>query len=206
MDSTIVASLIAAAASILVALLGRTGSPTAARNRGGSTWVYSIPRRHRAIWMTSVGVLMAWMVFAALFLHWDAAGTSAVVIPPVIWILSAVFPIKPASAAAATLVLFPFAFLAEPVAKWRHGISFENHVSARLVGVYVGVAFGAALVAWLLSRLRRKGHWTTPPEAAMPVSPATLAQNLAELAELHRAGSLSDEEFARAKSKLLSAP
>ena len=88
MDSTIVASLIAAAASILVALLGRTGSPTPARNRGGSTWVYSIPRRHRAIWMTSVGVLVAWMVFAALFLHWDAAGTSAIAIPPVIWILS----------------------------------------------------------------------------------------------------------------------
>lgn len=84
--------------------------------------------------------------------------------------------------------------------------SWSIPVSARLVGAYVGVAFGAALVAWLLSRLRRKGHWTTSPEAAMPASSATLAQNLTELAELHRAGSLSDEEFARAKNKLLSAP
>ena len=48
MDSSIVASLIAAAASILVALISKWGSPASAPE-GTKTRVYAIPKRNRRI-------------------------------------------------------------------------------------------------------------------------------------------------------------
>ena len=204
MDSTIVASLIAAAASIIVALLGKGSSPASAPGRRGSTPSHAIPRRNRRIWTITVCILVTWMVFAALFLHWDLAGMSVLAIPPVMWILSAAFPIQPSSAAAAALFLFPFAFSAEPIGKWRRGIHFDNHFDPSVVGAFVGIAFGTALIAWLITRWRARSYWTTNHDEQPPPSSSTLAKGLSELSELHRAGVLSDEEFTRAKNKLLS--
>jgi hypothetical protein len=54
-----------------------------------------------------------------------------------------------------------------------------------------------------------KKEWKAEQEAAgspaaMASEPADVAAKLAQLAELHNAGSLTDEEFAEAKSALLS--
>lgn len=204
MDSTIVASLVSAAASVIVALLSKSGSSASAPGRHSSTPSYAIPKRNRRIWTITVCVFVTWMVFAALFLHWDLAGMSVLAIPPVIWLLSSAFPIQPSSAAAVALFLFPFAFSAEPIGKWRRGISFENHFEPSAVGAYVGIAFGTALIAWLITRWRAKSYWTTNHDEQPPPSSSTLAKELSEVSELHRAGVLSDEEFTRAKDKLLS--
>jgi hypothetical protein len=204
MDSTIIAALISAVASIFVALLGMGSSPASVSGRDGSTRTYAIPKRNRWIWSVVVFILAAWMVCAALFLHWDIAGASGLAIPFVIWFLSLTFPIRPSSAAAATLFLFPFAFAAEPVGKWRHGISFQNHLDTNVLGVYLGAAFGTALFAWLITRWRRRSYLTTDYDAQTPTISGAFAKEFSELAELNRAGVLSDEEFIRAKNKLLS--
>jgi hypothetical protein len=204
MDSTIVASLISAAASIIVALLSKGGAQTSAPGRRSSTPAYAIPKRNRVIWIIAVCILMYRMGYAALFLHWDEAGMGVLAIPLVMWILSAVFPIQPSSAAAVTLFLFPFAFSAEPIGKWRRGINFENHFEPSVVGAFVSIAFGTAFIAWLIARWRARSYWIANLDEQQPTSSSTLAKGLSELAELHRTGVLSDEEFTRAKNKLLS--
>lgn len=199
MDSTIIASLISAAASIVVALISRGNTPGRAPGRT------AIPKRNQRIWIATVCILVAWMSFAALFLHWDLAGTtSTLAVPLVTWFLAAAFPIQPGRAAAVPLFLFPFAFLAEPIGKWRRGISFENHFEPVAVAALVGIALATALIAWLIARWRIGSACAADDGEPPPAISGPLAKGLAELAELHRAGVLSDDEFTRAKNKLLS--
>lgn len=204
MDSTIVAALISAVSSIVVALLGMGSSTASVSGRPGSTGTYAIPKRNRWIWIIVTCIFVAWLIFSALFIHWDIAGASGLAIPVVVLLLSVAFPIRPWSAAAISLFLFPFAFAAEPLGKWKHGISFQNHLEPNLVGIYLGVAFGTALFAWLITRWRARSYRTINHDLqASPISSA-FAKEFSELANLHRAGVLSDEEFTRAKNKLLS--
>jgi hypothetical protein len=205
MDSTIVASIISAIASVFVALLSRQGSAGAASGAEGALRTYSIPSRNRNIWAIAVCALVGWTVYAALSLHWDTAAVSVLLIPLVMWVLAAAAPIRPLTAASVVLIQMPFAFLAEPIGKWRSGIPFDNHFEARAVGVFVAVAFGSALIAFLLAKWRAGRYVakrTAEERNAQGLSTA-LAKALAELSELHRSGVLSDDEFVRAKGKLL---
>ncbi len=204
MDSTIVAALISAVSSIVIALLGMGSSTASASGRPGSHGGYAIPKRNRWIWLIVATIFVAWLIFSALFIHWDIAGTSGLAIPVVVLILSVAFPIRPWSAAAISLFLFPFAFAAEPLGKWQHGISFENHLEPNVLGVYLGIAFATALFAWLITRWRVRSYRTLSHDLhASPIS-SVFANEFSELAKLHQAGVLSDDEFTRAKNKLLS--
>lgn len=68
-----------------------------------------------------------------------------------------------------------------------------------LLGWGVGLAAHYAAVR---NHLRRDGA----PAAGQPPAAPSKADELARLADLHRAGSLSDEEFTAAKADLLGAP
>jgi hypothetical protein len=204
MDSTIVAALISAVSSIVVALIGLGSSTANAPGVPGSTGTYAIPKRNRWIWLVVTTIFVAWLIVSALFIHWDVAGTSGLAIPIVVLILSVAFPIRPWSAAAISLFLFPFAFVAEPLGKWQNGISFQNHLDPNVVGVYLGLAFGSALVAWLVTRWRVRSYRTISHDLQGPPISSAFAKEFSELAKLHQAGVLSDEEFTRAKNKLLS--
>ena len=59
MDSTIVAALISAAASVVVALLGRPTTPVEAVGQEHSARPYTIPERNRKVWRIGVWVLLA---------------------------------------------------------------------------------------------------------------------------------------------------
>lgn len=199
MDSTIIAALISAVAYVVVALAGKAASP--ARTPGRPI----APRRNRRIWVVSVCILASWMFFAALFLHSDTAGiTSILAVPLVTWILAAAFPIQPGRAAAVPLLLFPLAFLAEPISKWRGGMNFENHFAPKALVFFVGIGFVTALIAWIIARWRMRSSWATVHVEQSPTISSTIAKGLSELADLHRTGVLSTEEFILAKNKLLS--
>lgn len=200
MDSTIIAALISAVASIVVALISNassSGVETGHRN-------LLIPRRNQRMWIIAVSVLLGWLIFAALFLHWDLAGMSVLAIPVVMWIFAAAFPIRPSIAVAAVLFLFPFAFTAEPIGKWRRGINFENHFDAGTVGAFVGIAFGTALITWIIAWWRSKSFPKATRDEQLAPNSGALAKDLSKLAALHKAGALTEDEFVRAKEKLLS--
>jgi len=199
--SAIIAAAISAVASVIVAILGRPRPSPPESGRRVTT--YSFPERHARIWVVAVTVLVAWTVLAPLFLHWDVAGLSIVIVPVALWILSASVPISPPVPPALALLLLPLAFLSEPIAKWRHGVSTVNHFEPAALGILLAVAFGSAAIAWLLARWRASAFGSTTPSSQKPEAPAAWTKDLADLAKLHRTGELSDEEFARAKDKLL---
>ncbi|UCD31990.1 MAG: SHOCT domain-containing protein [Desulfobacterales bacterium] len=200
MDSTIVAALISAISSIIIAIIGRA---SAAGNTNKDSEL-AIPNRNKKIWMVSTIILVSWMGYAALFLHWDLAGMSVLLIPVVILIFSFAFPVKPTTAAATALFLFPLAFAAEPIGKWKRGMIFDNHFEPSVIGVYVSIAFGTAFIAWLINRQRSKSFRVSTLKDKKPQLNSSLAVQLSEMAKLHREGILSDEEFTKAKKKILS--
>ena len=200
MDSTIAAALISAIASVVVALIGRAS----ATKHGTAISNSIVPKRHRVFWTACVILLLGWMIFAALFLHWDLAGTSIVLVPIVVVVMSIAFPIQPIMAVSATLILFPPAFAAEPLGKWSRGMHFDNHFELGALAFFVGIAIGTSLIVWLINRWRAHHHFEGESERPAAPTSTTLAQNLSHLSELHRQGALSDEEFARAKEKVIS--
>lgn len=200
--SAIIAAAISAVASIIVAIVGRPRpSPS---ESGRRVITYSFPERHARIWAVAVAMLVAWMVLAPLFVHWDLAAVSILIVPLALWILAAAVPISPSVPPALALLLLPLAFLSEPIAKWRHGVSTVNHFEPAALGILLAVAFGSAAIAWLLARWRASAYRSATTSGQAPEAPAAWTKDLAELARLHRSGELSDDEFARAKDKLLS--
>jgi hypothetical protein len=200
MDSTIVAALISAISSIVVAILGSASS--AGKTNPESR--LAIPNRNRKIWVVSSIVLLSWTIYAALFLHWDLAEMSVLLIPVVVLVCSLAFPVKPTTASATALFLFPFAFAAEPIGKWKRGMIFDNHFEPTAIAVYVAIAFGTAFVAWLINRYRIRSFRVSTAVEEQSELNSSLAKEIADMAKLHREGILSDEEFKKAKSKLLS--
>ncbi|MEZ5935215.1 MAG: SHOCT domain-containing protein [Alphaproteobacteria bacterium] len=200
MDSTVIAALISAVASVIVAIISSTSRK---KEEIKSTHPPEIPKRNQRIWMMSSSVVLFLTVFSALFLHWDLAGLSMILVPLVILILSVAFPIRPSIAVAVTLFLFPFAFLAEPIGKWRQGIPFDNHFAVEAFGFYIAVAFGTSLIAWLITRWRTSFEEPTHETEELGKVSRSLSEQLSELDRLHREGGLSDDEFSRAKEKLL---
>lgn len=200
MDSTIVAALISAISSIIVAIIGNASD---GKNTNNNSELI-IPKRNKKIWVLGTIVLVSWMSYAALFLHWDLAGMSVLLIPIVILIFSFAFPVKPTTAAATILFLFPFAFAAEPIGKWKRGMIFDNHFEPGAIGVYVSIAFGTAFITWLINRQRSKSLRVSTVESKQSQLNTSLAIQLSDIARLHKEGILSDEEFTKAKNKILS--
>jgi len=199
-DSTIVAALISAISAIIIALIGR-GNAFGSINKKIEL---VIPNRNKKIWTFTTIIMIFWMIFASLFLHWDLAAMSVFLIIVVILIYSFVFPVKPTTAAAISLILFPLAFAAEPIGKWRRGINLDNHFEPRTIGIYVSIAFGTALIAWLINRYRSKSFRLSTTQDKLTNLNSSLAVQLSEMAKLHREGILTDEEFSKAKNKILS--
>ena len=150
MDSTIAAALISAAASVVVVLAGRlSGSDERAMGR-----ILTLPPRNKKVWPAGLGLFVAWMVLAALFLPLNIAEDNALWTPIVVWVLCVFYPIRPSWAAGAALALFPFAFVTEPVSHWRRGLPTGGEVDPFTVGTFLALAFGTAFIAWLLATRR----------------------------------------------------
>jgi hypothetical protein len=205
MDSGVLAALISALASIAVAVLQRPRSKTSGKPKDPSpAAALRIPERNLKVWKGAGAILLAWLL-ATPFVNQDLAGFSLFLIPLLLLILSISVPIQPSIPPIAALVLFPLAFLAEPFNKWLNGMRAENHFDPDVLVAMLSVAFGTALVVWLLDRWRVSAYRSSVPAEKSRVVARSLTEELTELAELHRSGGLSDEEFARAKDKLLSA-
>lgn len=205
MDTTIIAALISAGASVFVALMGLMSERRKeSKSSKNSIDLDNIPKKNNKIWFYVGSLSLIWIILAALFLHWDLAGMSGIFIPIVALILSVLYPIRSSSAVATTLFLFPFAFAAEPIGKWKRGMIFDNHFDADVLLFYIGFAFVTSLVVWLVTSWRIKSLYSVTHSKNMEPALGVLSKELSELAELHRGKVLTDEEFALAKSKLLS--
>lgn len=204
MDSTIVASLISAAASIITAVISsRPGSTARAARKG-----YSYRQPKKQPWVIIIFLLLLWLVGSPVLIHWDIAGLNIFVIIIVTMVLAFFFPIRAGAAAAIVLILHPANFFLEDLGKVFHGVApnfpFSPSVGVDLpkVALLLSIYFANAIVVSLLCfwrgrvRLSERSTQGTGKERR-------LADELERIAVLHSRGILTDEEFDAAKRRML---
>ena len=220
----IVAAIISAVASVIVALIGQkaaSAGETAAPSVPSASKTERVPSRKKP-WMVMLFVLVPWILVTPPLIHWDFVSVNMFVIVVVTLIASALWPIRPLGAAAIVLGLHPLNFLMEPVAKGIRGMSmagrFETSKVVLLLSIFLGNAvIAAGLCAWREKKVavsgvsgRTAGQFIEPKSQSAPdVKPqsaafGSLVHDLERLTALHTQGQLSDEEFLKAKQRLLS--
>jgi len=209
MSDTVLAAMIGAVTSIVVALIGRQ---TAHGKR-----LESRPLPGRQLpplsWAVTLVVLALWLLISPGAIHHDLAGTNFLVIPVVLLILAVASPIRPLTAGWVSLAIFSANFVLGPLgnrlAGSRYDIAFGGEFSQLWPILLIG--FAAALVvagicAW---RLRmplasiREADSTTERTRENVMTDGGFAAALERLAALHSEGKLSDDEFRTAKKRLL---
>jgi hypothetical protein len=207
MSDTVLAALIGAVTSIIVALIGKQ---TAHGRRLESR---PVPGRQlpTPAWSVTLAVLALWLLISPGAIHHDFAGSNFFVIPIVLLILAFVRPIRPLTAGWVSLAIFSANFVLGPLgnrlAGSAHDIAFGlEFEKVRLILVIGFVAAG--LVSGLCAVRLRQPHpleesakQTTHQEDATPES--TFTTELERLAALHSEGKLSDDEFRAAKKRIL---
>jgi hypothetical protein len=217
---TIVAAIISAVASVIVALISR-GTPPAQTDRTSETSEPSAlsPHSARKGWTILLAVLVPWIVLSPPLIHHDFPGINLFVIVGVTILASAVWPIRPLPAAAIVLALHPVNFFMEPVARMiHHMLGPMSGLDSSKITFLVSIFFANALAVAGICYWRRKSSFAMPlttsaapvrkgeevPQSTSGVHASTsLASELKGLASLHAEGKLSDEEFRRAKERLL---
>ena len=204
MDSTIVASLISAAASIITAII--SSRPRSAARAAKKGYSYRQPKKQP--WIIALLLLLLWLVGSPILIHWDIAGLNIFVIIIVTLVLAFFFPIRPGAAAAIVLILHPANFFLEDLGKVFHGVT-PNFPFSSSVGVDVpkvilllSIYFANAIVVSLLCLWR--GRVRLSEQSAQGAGKERrLADDLERVAVLHSRGILTDEEFQAAKRRIL---
>ena len=222
MSDTISGALISAAGSILVAILSR-GVETRTRSGQGPLSFVSSWASGARWWYVASAILLVWFALSPALVHHDFAGTNFFVIPLATIVLALLVPTLPLMGASITLGLFAANFLLGPLSNRIGGSQFDTQViydprerSKQFTVLLIG--FGAAAVASLICylRLRLRGRVTQPAAPAIPAvasephvpllppqSAPSLARDIEKIARLHASHTLTDDEFQRAKEKLL---
>ncbi|MHA7820479.1 MAG: SHOCT domain-containing protein [Erythrobacter sp.] len=200
MDSAILGALISAAASMLAAYIGRPRASGPTRRLPER-----LGRRNANAWLVAYVLSIGLIVYAAIGVHSDLAGTMGFAFPLVLVACAAFFPIRPAYAVAASLAVLPFMFLAEPFSHWVRGNRVRDPFSDTDFAVlFLGVSATAVVLVGLITAWRWRNLAEAHHRAEEVAQEEGLPGQLSALARLHRSGALSDEEYARAKDKLLS--
>lgn len=210
---SIIASLISAIASVIVAVISKstaspekTSTPIQSRVDRSPASSYSGKKQ----WRISLALLVPWLLLSPPLIQWDLAGINLYLILAVTLAISFVWPIKPLPAAAIVLILHPLSFAMEPIAKGLRGMNPHGRIDSSKVIFLVTVFLGNAVVAGILCAWRGKAKVTATqmsipagPVAEKPRAVDSLSQELDKLGSLRAQGILSEEEFQKAKAKVL---
>ena len=219
MSDTVLAALISAVASILVAILSKNVEARKASEPQdvSSPVVRASSQANVRRWYVTSAILLIWLAVSPAFIHHDLAGTNFFLIPVVVVVLSVVVPTSPLRAAWISLALFAANFVIGPLSNRLHGSPYDTQFvyearerSKQLSILLIG--FGTAAVASCICFFRRRsgsanasrsvsaGNQNTAPPAE---THSSLAAELEKLSQLHATGALSVDEFMLAKKKLL---
>ena len=217
----IVAALITAAASVVVAFISSKASQRARAHpqRASVSRNEGIPRTNARGWYVGLGVLLIWLGLSPALVHHDLSGNNYFFIPVVTAVLALAFPIPPLRAAWMSMAIYAVNYFAGPlsnrIAGSRYDTQFFIPSGKELTYLFV-LGFGGAALAALICYLRLRGNALRPPETdatptAVPMESdpsldRSLPGQLSRLAAMRKDGSLTQEEFDAAKRKLLGTP
>lgn len=219
MSDTVLAALISAVASILVAILSKkVEARKDSEPQEASSYADRVSSKANIQrWYVTCAILLIWLALSPALLHHDLAGENFLLIPVVIIVLALFVPISPLRAAWISLALFATNFVIGPLSNRLHGSRYDTEFlyDPRERGKQLSIlliGFGTAAVASCICFFRLKSRGviasrsvsasdqnTEPPAETHP----SLAAELERLAQLRAAGTLSDDEFRSAKKKLL---
>lgn len=221
---TILAALISAIASIVVAYVSRT--PT---RKADDTYAPRPTGPHHGRWVAGMIAIAFWLILAPIAIHHDFPDINMFALFVLTAAVAWFWPVNGWEAAAWVFGLHALNSVAEPLARMVGNYPYPPfsgfHVS--LIWITTAIAFvNAFLIAVLCNwRLRKqrggqlvepaspnaksesKGSSPSPVNLERPVAAAQvdISVQLERLAQLKAAGSLSESEFQAAKSKILGA-
>jgi hypothetical protein len=209
---SIIAALISAVASVIVAVISRN-SPTSEKHvtpeGSGVRTNVAITSTGKKQWMIALSILVPWLLLSPPLIHWDLAGLNVFVILAVTLVIAFAWPIKPLAAAAIVLILHPISFAMEPIAKGLRGMNPQGRLEPSkivfLLSLFIGNAILAALLCAWRGRAKVSPKETKSVAAAVATPPPidSLSSELDKLGQLRAQGMISEEEFQRAKAKVL---
>jgi hypothetical protein len=209
----VIAAIISAVASVIVALLSKSSATSEARSafvgdQAKDKLGFSSTAKKR--WMIVLALLVPWLLLSPPLIHWDIVGLNMFVILAVTLVVSFAWPIKPLAAVAIVLILHPISFVMEPIAKGLRGMNPNGRLEQSKIVFLVSIFLGNAIVAGILCAWRGRAK-TAQSEIGRPVEVAadkqqrvdSLANELDKLGNLRAQGVISEDEFQKAKLKVL---
>jgi uncharacterized membrane-anchored protein YitT (DUF2179 family) len=164
MSDSIVGAMIAAGASVAVALINanaqrvkRTDTLSDKTIVPGNENKTLIMNGHKKIWVTVILISVPWIILSPFFLGHDFAGMNMFIIGGVIFFLSILKPINPLTPFTLSIALGLLASLMEPITKY-----IKFHQSIDIFGpdthwnVILGVVIGVALINGTIDYFRLK--------------------------------------------------
>jgi hypothetical protein len=215
----IINALISAAAAIIVALIGRKTAGAKAKPQDSE-----IRSSNHIRWLVAMLLLAGWLIVSPIAIHHDFPIPNMFGLIVVTVIISAVWPIGAMKAAAWVFSLHALNSVCEPFARIVSGYKYASSAFSgyRLRSILITLAVviaNAALVGWISQwRLRmsfkRKAdgasgvtgtrHFTDRSDShGIAVANPDFVHQLERLAKLHKEGGISDEEYRKAKRKIL---
>jgi hypothetical protein len=202
MDDALAGAMISATASIVAALISKTGNEAYAHS--------SRTKASIQFWIATCPVIGIWSLASPAGIHTVLAHYNFALIPLAMMALVWFRPIQPMIAASVTLGLFAVNWVGWRIAHAGTGTGFQsNH---RYLDIYLSLACASAVLVFLLSQWRSKAAKARPvlpmPPSAPPIAGArgSICTELERLAQLHKSGDLSDAEFSRGKEAILGRP
>jgi len=210
MSDTVLAALIGALASVIVAIIGKqtSGDQNApALHRVPGRRIPTLP------WTITALALLIWLLVSPGLIHHDFAGLNFFVIPIVLLVVALFSPIRPLTASWVSLAIYSSNFVLGPLGNRLARSHFDAQYGLPWQVLLIGFASAAIIAGVCALRLRYAATDVPVDEVAssfdgrvVPESDSGLAGALVRLAALHTAGKLSDQEFLDAKRQLLHPP
>ncbi len=205
MDNALTGAIISGAASIVAALISK-----ADHGKSSDAGVHSPGTKASfQLWITACSVIGTWSLASPAGIHTVLAHYNFALVSLAVMALAWFRPIRPMIAASAMLGLFAVNWVG-----WRmaHSVTAPGLQAKRThLQMYLLLAFASTLLVLVLSMWRSKAAEAQPVLSARPPAPAItgthgIATELERLAQLHRSGVLSDDEFSRGKEVILGHP
>lgn len=203
-DDSVIAALITAVSSIVVALISRTPKE---RSGGRRSHVRHVDVSKRP-WMVTGVFLAVWLMASPGLVHHDLADSNFLLLPVVALVLALASPIRPLVAVSMTFAAFAFNSVAGPWSnrlahsKYDDTLPTSNPSELKFI---LALTFGTAILVYVFTTLRRRQLQPATIELPGPAgrNGHNLVADLNQLGELHKTGLLSSDEFLQAKTTLL---
>jgi len=203
MSDSIVAALISAVSSVLIAYISK-GKISKSPEKAG---IYNVPNWRSKVWIIVLSMLLIWLALSPALIHHDLAGTNFFVIMFVTFVLALAAPIKPINSASIVLALYASNYVLGPLSNRLAGSRYDARYEVSLEGVlvFIGIAFANALIIYGVCALfaRRAVSKNSSILNDVNTDDLSLTSELERLGQLHEDGVLDTKEFKQAKAKLL---